>query len=589
MKLRFNKIYGIILIGCFFLLIHWAKIFYFQLETLNEKNEYPLDYTRRSIISNNLQNKLAKIKDDDLLILSIEINDLDQDEIHYKTHQYLSSIHKEKNNLLGFSFIANPKYTLDDFNLSKLQLSKREYLNYHNSIFQMDDFMGKPLYQSQFSPFQVIVLSKKEILKLQENPLIVSMDLMEELEGGHSSGVAFPSTGLNFTMQNMGLRGKDVKIGLIEYEGYPYQKAFPALYNTKMIYDFNQGQIKIGDFNFHASFIASILSGSNGIIPDATLYATSVTNGSSFYEKVEWLIHNNVDLINFSGYVNSKGDGNYGHVSKWIDYITSQYNITFVNAVGNSDDRPIYTSSLAYNAIVVGAMNTRGTITSNDDVMYEFSSYRETDVGPLKPDLTAPGQISMGGDLKGIGTSISTPLVSATVANIIEYKPFLKNYPEAIKAILAASAIRKTAIDYGIYPSSLHYSDKEGAGVLNSRQAINWIVRNNRYLVTEIDYSKNFIKNLSVNKDETYRVALAWNKTFTASSTNLRNFITDNPLVDLDLYVVNENRKIIARSVTSHNNLELLRFKATETGNYRIVVKPFKADLQKGRIGLAWW
>jgi hypothetical protein len=567
---------------------------YFQLETVSGEKEFVemsflQEDLRGSKLSKHLQTQLETVEDDEMLILSIETLDIDQEKVHYKTHQSLSSTQREQNKLLNFSFMPTPQYSPEDYLLLKGQISSSEYLKHHDSIFQNSHFKGKMIYQSPLSPFQVIASNKKEISTLEQNPFIVSIDLIPEIHGGNAMSVAFPTTGLDFTSYNMGLRGNGLKIGLIEYEGYPNQNEYSELRNTNIVYDFHQGQRKIGDSTFHASLIAAILSGQNGIVPDATLYATSVTNGRSFYEKVEWLVKNNVDVINFSGYVNSKADGNYGHVSKWIDHISSRYNITFVNSAGNSYDSPMYTSSLAYNAIVVGAINTKGTSTSSDDVMYTFSSHKETNGGPLKPDITAPGQIFIGENLKGIGTSISAPLVSAAVASIIEYNPMLKNYPEGIKAILSASAFRRTATDYGIYPSSPDYSDKEGSGVLNSRQAINWILRNNRYLVTEMDYSKNFIHNFTVNKNETYRVALTWNKQVNASSSNLGNIISDDPLIDLDLYVVDENGKIIARSVTSSNNVELVRFRAAQTGNYRIVVKPFRTILKTGRIGLAWW
>jgi hypothetical protein len=544
---------------------------------------------RGSKLSKNLQTQLETVDDDEILTLSIETLDIEQEKVHFKTHQSLSSIQRMKNNLLNFSLIPTTQYSLEDYLLLKSQISSGDYLKHHGSIFQNSHFMGKIIYPSQLSPFQVIATNKKEISTLEQNPMIVSIDLIHDTDGGNSMSVASSTTGLDFTSHHMGLRGNGIKIGLIEYEGYPNPNEYPELRNTNIVYDFHQGQRKIGGYTFHASLIASILSGRNGIVPNATLYATSVTNGSSFYEKVEWLVKNNVDLINFSGYVSSKADGTYGHISKWIDHISSRYNTTFVISAGNSYDRPLYTSSLSYNSIIVGAINTKGTTMSSDDVMYAFSSHKEAHGGPLKPDITAPGQIFIEENLNGIGTSISAPLVSGAVASVIEFKPMLKNHPEGIKAILSASAFRRTATDYGIYKSSPDYSDKEGSGVLNSRQAINWILRNNRYLVTEMDYSKNFIHTFNANKNEMYRVALTWNKEVHSSSSNFGNMISDDPLIDLDLYVVDENGKIIARSVTASNNVELVMFRASQTGNYSIVVKPFRTTLKTGRIGLAWW
>lgn len=544
-----------------------------------------------------LEDKLPTFSQDEVIKVSIITEDIQKTKILDKASQKLFGKPYDSLGDEFFTFSSDSDSSFGEFVRLKKDFYKNAYINHNSKILEELTFIEQSHFVSKFTPLQTLSIKTKNIDSLVANPHVLSVDLLQDLDGGSALNVGMPITSIDFTKNSMGLKGDNVKIGLLEFEGYPDKHKVPNLANTKIIYDYDDGQERINSthpdpdrHNMHASMIGSMLAGRNGILPNATLYAASVTNGSSFYRKVEWLIEQDVDFINFSGYINSFLNGEYNTTSKWIDHISHQYYVPYINAAGNFGSRPMPSSSMAYNAIVVGAVNTGDSTNYDNNTIYSFSSHNHASGTALKPDISAPGHVDLGNDISGMGTSASAPYVSGTVGQMINYEPRIRDYPEAIKAILAASSFRRTAKDYGMYSSIPTYSNKEGAGFLDARDAINWILRNNRFLATRINFSRNYIRTIDVNKDEAYRIALAWNKEVSTSNTSSGEISNHNTLVDLDLYILDEDRNIVASSISSHNNLELVRFRAQSTGTYTIVVHPYETHGQtSGWIGLAWW
>lgn len=470
------------------------------------------------------------------------------------------------------------------------------YQALHQAIDRRIPILRNSLYESLYAPFQFLSASSNEIRILAQHPDILSIDIVDNVIGDVSYEVSLETSGIQKNQELYQLNGKGIKIGLIEYEGYPDPTSFSELKHTPIYYDYHFGLKKIlpltsksrSDRN-HASVIASILSGKNGVLPESSIYAASVTNGFSFYQKTEWLIRQNVDVINFSGYVNSFNNGSYAHTAQWIDHLVHNQYMPFVIAAGNTDNKVIPSSSTAYNAIVVGAMNTQNTRTPNDDTFSSFSAYKEMKGSAQKPDITAPGKFIVNENETVQGTSISTPIVTGAVGQMLQIEHRLKQHPEVMKAILLASAFRKTASDYGTDPNIPDWSNKEGAGVLDARDAIGWIVKQNRFAGIHMNFSKNYERNIAVNKGEFIRIALTWNK----EVKGRMQYNTPTPIVpplnNLDLYVYDSKGNLLATSTSTNNNVELVSYRSPAKDIHRIVIKPSKSTVSKGWIGLAWW
>jgi serine protease AprX len=139
--------------------------------------------------------------------------------------------------------------------------------------------------------------------------------------------------------------------------------------------------------------------------------------------------------------------------------------ITVVTAAGNDGPTPGTVSSpgLDPTLLTAGALDESGTAARGDDVVAPYSSRGPGPQGVAKPDLVAPGShlISLRapgsvvdtenpesrvgpGYFRGSGTSMSTALVSGTVADLLAARPDLT--PDQIKALLTDSAYSSSGL-----------------------------------------------------------------------------------------------------------------------------------------------
>ena len=266
------------------------------------------------------------------------------------------------------------------------------------------------------------------------------------------------------------------------------------------------------DDNGHGSHVAGIIAGNGydslgekaGIAPGASVVSLKVldANGqgtiSNVIAALGWVAKNavtyNIRVVNLS-----VGAGIYE--SYWTDPLTlaakalTDKGITVVAAAGNMGKNAaghlqaggITAPGNAPWVLTVGASSTMGTLTRNDDEMASFSSSGPTYLDfEAKPDLVAPGvgTISLavpgstfyltkalalvdGKPVRGSksyltlsGTSMAAPVVSGTVALMLQANPHLT--PNLIKALL-----QYTAQQYAGY-SAL----RQGAGFLNTLGAV---------------------------------------------------------------------------------------------------------------------
>jgi subtilisin family serine protease len=280
---------------------------------------------------------------------------------------------------------------------------------------------------------------------------------------------------------------------------------------TKFV-DFVGGRTLPYDDNGHGTHVAGIIAGNgsdssgekSGIAPGARLVVLKVldANGvgtiSNIIAALNWVAQNhqqyNIRVVNMS--VGARITESY-----WTDPLTLaakavvDKGIVVVGASGNFGKNAagqlqyggITAPSNAPWVLTVGATSTQGTMTRQDDVMAGFSSSGPTyiDFG-AKPDLVAPGTgtVSLaapgstfyGTKLSALidgkpkigfkpylalsGTSMAAPVVSGTVALMIQANPALT--PNLVKAIL----------QYTAQPYPGYNALRQGAGFLNTLGAV---------------------------------------------------------------------------------------------------------------------
>jgi serine protease AprX len=534
-------------------------------------------YLKKDKISKDLEKEIKNVKEDGSLNVAIWFKDIDVSEIE--------KIAKEKTNIDTFEKAERKE--IQKFIEVKRELIKKEYVQQNKIYYSKYIPNEKVLFISEYAPYIIVSLPVKNIVKLAKNDDISSMDMYYDLKKSDETYYSIPNINGNYTRDTKNLKGSGIKVGILET--YYADKSNIQLSDRDIRFDISDEQAE-DRVSEHATKVTSIVVGkTQGIVPDATVYLATARNRIEDYAKIEWLISQGVNVINYSaGYASSTGL--YTDMAKWIDHLAFQLNVTFVKSAGNGGTSyGITDPGMAYNGLTIGSMNDNDSSNEpnwTDDSLSAFSSYIETE-GGFKPDFTAPGQgITVAGYINSNGTSYSAPHATGVIAQMFDLKSDLMVYPCALNAILKAGTMHKTATDYGEYGLSPCYSNKEGAGVIDAKGAYN-IVSANNYLQLQL-YNNVFPYSKTITIDsitKPVRIALHWQKQNTKSGDT----IIEKDLSDLDLYVYNPDGTLAMGCYSANSNTELVEFTPTVTGTYTIKVEGYLLENNFEVIGLSWY
>jgi serine protease AprX len=322
----------------------------------------------------------------------------------------------------------------------------------------------------------------------------------------------------------MGLTGKGVGVAVIDSGittfhddlrvGAGITTVFPyGNQRVSKFVDIVHGQVLPYDDSGHGSHVAGVVSGSGddsggskaGMAPDASIVALKVldANGTGTIADIiaalNWV---DVNRVQYNIRVVNLSVGAAVRESYWTDPLTlavkalTDHGIVVVAAAGNIGTSPeglpqyggITAPGNAPWVLTVGASSTAGTPTRTDDIMAPYSSRGPTFLDwSAKPDLVAPGTGTMSLAVPGStlyqtkplalvsgtvdpsgmkpylalsGTSMAAPVVSGTVALMIQANPNLT--PNLVKGIL-----QYTAQVYANYDGLT-----QGAGFVNTLGAV---------------------------------------------------------------------------------------------------------------------
>ncbi|MBQ5953415.1 MAG: S8/S53 family peptidase [Lachnospiraceae bacterium] len=459
------------------------------------------------------------------------------------------------------------------------------------------------IYCGHYAPMVIVHARKQQILEIVKDDLVVGIDQFVDCEMVSCLSTAYQTTKIAYLRDTCGNTGSTVKIGLLEGEyGVPIL-ANPELSSASIAIYPASTNVE----NEHATRTATILVGSySGVAPAANLYCRAIGLISEYYEAVEYLLDQGVNIINFSG--GRTGIGIYSNEDRWTDHIARQHDVHFVVSAGNEDEMGLHivTPAMAYNAITVGSYNTHYTATDSDDELSTFSNWikSETDKAE-KPNLIAPGEsLYFPYVATDSGTSYAAPMVAGTIADLCSYNYALKVKQTAIGAIMAASSTLKIdgSLGTGYYGDSFaggsgnyrvennpQIHQKEGAGKLNAK-ASRYIVTTAQWWGTTVSASS-FPYTQTVYIDSSSnsltRVALFWLKRNSLSDHYLPIYYDDYDLSNLNLQIVGPNGNVVASSTTSYSNYEIVQFVPAVTGNYTIKVIRVSGTSPLENIGLA--
>lgn len=306
--------------------------------------------------------------------------------------------------------------------------------------------------------------------------------------------IATPSIGATAVQQKKGLTGKGINIAILDTGVYPHPDLTRPANRIIAFKDFINHRKQPYDDNGHGTHIAGDAAGNGWIsrgkyrspAPNAGIVGVKVLdkNGdgydSTIIKGIEWCIANRKRLkirilsLSFGGPVTPPcaDDPLYQAVEKAV-----RAGLVVVIAAGNSGPgrKSIESPGISPSAITVGAVDDRRTLLQADDRISWFSSRGPTPGGREKPDLVAPGEtvISLRSPHSKLdrelpylridkdyfilsGTSVSTPIVSGVIAQMLQKNPSLT--PKQVKAIL-----KKNTFSLKLHPNTA------GAGEVNAR------------------------------------------------------------------------------------------------------------------------
>jgi len=379
----------------------------------------------------------------------------------------------------------------------------------------------------------------------------------------------------------------------------------------------------------HAAAVAGVIVGDHPDFPQyrgiaygsRSLVSARVLDGSyEYFESgLNWAVDQGAFVVNAS--FSTTGTLKMRPEDRILDYLVRQRDPTVVIAAGN-DTGDIWGVNIkspahAYNVITVGAFDDRNDANWSNDEMLIDSCYVDPYIDGQditgdreKPEVVAVGNVTtvdtdLGNDgfrVQG-GTSFAAPQVTGLAALLIERYWDIRANPEAIKAIIMASAVNN--IEGGA-----RLSDKDGAGGIDVSYALS-VFQNGGWCYHNISDIMNFdaldnpfddiktsydfhagdgfwdVGGTWANAGERVRAVLAWDSN---PSVDFQTDGSDPLSTDFDMYIVSPSGDMVASSDSVRNNYEIVDFIANETGEYKMRVNLFNTSGESPRLGLglAW-
>lgn len=501
----------------------------------------------------------------------------------------------------------------DEFVMAKRSIQKREQSARNQEFIDMHikQFGEREIiYIGEYISAIVVKLTKSEIDYLADINEIKEIALYKEEIVEASFDIALEQVGI-YCENGTGYDASDwvahsgwgVKIGIIEARNAYYDSQAILLRNNNklsVIYNDNPSYPESLEklpyaAREHATLVTSIIAGRLTLInskvyeggaPSATVYQMPIYTSTDVVTGIEQLADLGVNVINAS--LGGGGNSVYTVYDKAIDKVLEKTGIVLVIAAGNDGmgNGSISDQAKALNAITVGNAATKIGLTTvtNPHYVHCTSSYYEELYLPNKPDLLAPGAnlgipTSENEILLGIGTSLSTPIVTSVIAHMMEENSQLKNNPLAVKAALLLSADHsRLDVTNDVWKSN-GIRDKSGVGLVDARYALNRIIPSTKINIDlDIDsQSERYYFEAGVR----VKAVMVFNK------KNNILIAKQSDLDDLDLELRQDSTGMTyASSQCGVNNVEIIDTTINESGyyyfnvdSYRIVEEENKPDV----------
>ncbi len=441
-------------------------------------------------------------------------------------------------------------------------------------------------YVSQYVPVVYATLSKQAILDVQGREDVQLIGLVRRMQ--KCLDVARTATSAD-SVWDTGLTGYGLRIGVIEVGG---RAAVDNPYLWGVVQD---AENACTDPQDHATAVTGMVR-SRHVRYRGIAYGSLVRVGGScegwtreLETAAERAITWGAGLLNCS-WGHSSPLGQPDSNERYWDTLVALHRATVCFAAGNEGREHGYIGhpAMAYNVVSVGAYNDQNTATWSDDTIASFSSYRDpwsANDDREKPEVTAPGVSINSTSVRspwvkdcGSGTSYAAPMTTGAAALMIQANPELRAWPEAVKAILMATAWNNIEGDWWL-------SDKDGAGGIDIEAACE-VARQYLWRAAEVkrtDFDANGDKRISIELPvaDYARAVIVW-----CVDPNYANY-PSRPQADFDLYYLDAQGNTIDQSESGDNNYELVAVRNVTGGRRTLRVHAWRIDTDNP-IRFAW-
>ena len=285
-----------------------------------------------------------------------------------------------------------------------------------------------------------------------------------------------------------------------------------------------------------------------------------------FYEGIEWLLTQHVDIINISmGYLTYNV---YDTRSRWMDHIAFNHDVHVIMAAGNESSTGARSPAMANNIITVGNVEDNFNLRWSSSYNKGESTYSSR---MCKPDISAPGCYPTGS-----GTSYSAPMIAGTIALMCNKWPTLKSKQHLVKTALIVGT--STSKSYNTNTDVDSNFRKYGSGVLDARRAF-YIINNNRYVSLAEVSSSNTTATYTFNvtsTSESVRAGVTYtNRIVFPSSDHSVGGTPSGTIGNVSIEVRSPSNALVKSITSQYANVKVFQFNPSDygTGTYTVIIK----------------
>ncbi|MCK4898940.1 MAG: S8/S53 family peptidase, partial [Anaerolineales bacterium] len=325
----------------------------------------------------------------------------------------------------------------------------------------------EPVYVSPIAPLIYVELPKSAIFPLAQREDVDTVygpnenyDLMNSAKPTQKADI----------VDSWGFDGSGIDLAILEDSRIQFSNPYLNAGTTRVPADPNVDDHATGT----AGMVASQHGTYQGIAQGVNLFSANATDYSdaNLSAAMDWSVSQGVRIIN-----NSWG-GNDGTTTlnvhdRHLDYIVRNNARTVTVAAGNEGlgSGRVGSPARGYNMISVGNYEDDNTLTWVGDNMRSTSSFIDPSTNIEKPEVAAVGSSINSTTASspwtgnvGSGTSYSAPMVAGEAALLMERNSTLEGWPEAVKAIIMATALHNIE-------GSSRLSEYDGTGGVDMRAA----------------------------------------------------------------------------------------------------------------------